>query len=181
MSKKNNTTWILSITLISILTSMLFSFASSEALEGAGNVVAVLLLLLFIGLGILFDMLGVAVTCAREAPFHAMASHKEKGAAEAIWLLRRAERVSSIANDVVGDISGIVSGATAATLAGNLTRDFSLSGLVTGIVITGLVAGLTIGGKAVGKTLAVRRSTEIVYFAARGLALLPHGKKKRKR
>ena len=36
------------------------------------------ILALFIGLGILFDIIGVAVTAADEKPFHSMAAHREK-------------------------------------------------------------------------------------------------------
>ncbi|MBQ4427677.1 MAG: hypothetical protein II881_08005 [Oscillospiraceae bacterium] len=178
--RKTNWRWVISITLIAIVTSMVFSLISSEILDGAGYFVAVLLLLTFIAIGIIFDMLGVAVTAAREAPFHSMASHKEYGAAEAIRLVRASERVSSICNDVVGDISGIVSGATAAVLAANFTRDFSLSAVITQLVVTGLVAGLTIGGKALGKSLAINRNTEIVLLAGKVSAFFSGGGKKKK-
>jgi len=46
--------------------------------------VAALVLAVFIGLGIVFDMIGVAVTAADPKPFHSMAAHKEKGAKAAI-------------------------------------------------------------------------------------------------
>lgn len=167
MKHKTNFRWIISITLISIITSMVFSLVSSEILNGAGYLIAFLLLAVFILLGIVFDMLGVAVTSAREAPFHSMASHKEKGAREALNLVRKSERVSSICNDVVGDISGIVSGATAAVIAGNLTKDLSVSSVLMQLLVTGLVAGLTIGGKALGKTVAINSDTKIVLLAGK--------------
>lgn len=53
-------------------------------------------------------------------PFHSMAAHREKGAKEALMLLRSASRVSSVCNDVVGDICGIVSGSTAAVIVTRL-------------------------------------------------------------
>lgn len=179
MKRKTNWRWVISITLIAIVTSMFFSLVSSEILDGAGYVVAVLLLLTFIAIGIFFDMLGVAVTAAQEAPFHSMASHREYGASEAIKLVRNAERVSSICNDVVGDISGIVSGATAAVLAGNFTRDFSFSSVLMQLLVTGVVAGLTIGGKALGKSVAINRNTEIVLLAGKVTTLFT-GKRKKK-
>ena len=63
--------------------------------------VAFFILLVIIFVGIIFDVVGMAVACADETPFHAMASRKIPGAQEAISLLRNAERVSSICNDVV--------------------------------------------------------------------------------
>ena len=176
--KKTNIKWIVEIVIISVTMSVVFSLTSSEVLDGAGYVVAFILLFAFIALGVIFDVIGVAVTCAGETPFHAMASHKERGAKGALRLLRRAERVSSICNDVVGDISGIISGATAATIAGNLTRDFGLSSIVMSLTVTGIVSGLTIGGKAVGKTIAINNDTQIVFMVGKLMALLPFGKKK---
>ena len=94
--------------------SAVLSLLSETALDGAGYAVALVVLAVFIGLGIVFDIVGVAVTAADPRPFHSMAAHREKGAKEALFLLRNASRVSSVCNDVVGDICGIVSGTTAA-------------------------------------------------------------------
>ncbi len=178
MKKKTNIKWIVEIVLISLTMSVVFSFVSSEILDGAGYFVAFVLLMAFVALGVVFDVVGVAVTSATETPFHAMASHKERGAREALRLLRRAERVSSICNDVVGDISGIISGATAAAIAGKLSQDLSVSSVVTSLLVTGVVSGLTIGGKAVGKTIAINSDTQIVFMVGKLMALLPHRKKK---
>ncbi len=115
--KKTNVRWIIQIVVTSLVISMVFTFASAEILGNVGRAMAFAVLAVFIALGVVFDILGVATTTATPAPFHSMASHRERGAAEALWLLKNAEKVSSICNDVVGDISGIVSGATAATIA----------------------------------------------------------------
>ena len=178
MKKNPNIKWIIEIILISVTMSVVFSFMSSEILDGAGYVVAFILLLAFVCLGVVFDIVGVAVTSASETPFHAMASHKERGARESLRLLRKAERVSSICNDVVGDISGIISGATAAAIAARLSADLSVSSVVTSLLVTGLVSGLTIGGKAVGKTIAINSDTQIVFMVGKLMAFLP-GKKRR--
>lgn len=180
MKHSTNYRWIVSLVILSVVTSMIFSLVSSEILDGAGYLVAFLLLLIFIVIGVIFDMLGVAVTSTQETPFHSMASHGEHGAKQAIKLVRKSERVASICNDVVGDISGIVSGATAAVIAGNLTRDFSLSGVLMQLLVTGAVAGLTIGGKAVGKSIAMGYDSQIVLIAGKILALVSGDKDKRK-
>ncbi len=178
MKRKANVKWIVEIVIISVVMSVVFSFASSEVLDGAGYFVAFVLLLAFVSLGVVFDIIGVAVTSAGETPFHAMASHKERGAREALRLLRKSERVASICNDVVGDISGIISGATAAAIAGRLSADLGAGSILMSLLVTGLVSGLTIGGKAVGKTVAINRDTEIVLLVGKFMALLPHFKKK---
>ena len=138
-------------------------------MEGTGMAVALLILTLFIGLGIVFDVIGVAVTAADARPFHSMAAHKEKGAKEALGLLKNASHVSSVCNDVVGDICGIVSGATGAVIVTRLQNALSVKSVLISVAVTALVSGLTIGGKALGKTFAMKQSTKVVYWAGRFL------------
>ena len=165
--KKKNDHWPLRVFFLAVALSALLSFLSSTALGGAGYVVAILVLLAFIALGIVFDMVGVAVTAADPKPFHSMAAHKEKGGREAIRLLQNANQVSSVCNDVVGDICGIVSGSTAAVIVVQLQRDFSTTSILISIGVTALISGITIGGKALGKSVAINDCTKVVYRVAR--------------
>jgi CBS domain containing-hemolysin-like protein len=162
MKTKTDSGWIAKIMVISMLVSMAFTLASTKILGSAGYVMAFLVLAVFILLGIVFDIIGVSVTAASRAPFHSMAAKKEPGAAEALKLIRSAEKVSSICNDVVGDISGIISGTTSALVVAKLTADLSTENILIQLGISALVTGATIGGKAFGKTLALRNSTKIV-------------------
>lgn len=167
MKNKVNVKWLVRIILISFSVSVVFTFASSEILESAGYVTAFVVLAMFIAIGIIFDIIGVAVTTATPAPFHSMASHKENGAAEALRLIKSAEKVASICNDVVGDISGIVSGSTSAVIVENLMRDFSTRNVLIQLAVSGIVAALTIGGKALGKTFAMNSGTTIVLYVGK--------------
>lgn len=159
--------WILRIFFIALVLSAVLSLLSETALESAGMAVAVVVLMAFIVLGIVFDIIGVAVTAADERPFHSMAAHKEKGAAEALRLLHNASRVSSLCNDVVGDICGIVSGTTAAVIVSRLASAFSIRTVLISVGVTALISGLTIGGKALGKTVAINQSTRVVFWVGR--------------
>ena len=161
--------WAVTVFLLAVALSAALSLASESMLSGAGMAVALLILGLFIALGIVFDILGVAVTAADPRPFHSMASHKEPGAKEALNLLRNASHVSSVCNDVVGDICGIVSGTTGAIIVVHLQEALSLRSVLVSVVITALISGLTIGGKALGKTFAMKQSTKVVYWAGRFL------------
>lgn len=174
--KKNGASnrWPLTAFLMAVVLSAVLSLVSKGGLEGAGMTIALLILLLFIGLGILFDILGTAVMSADTKPFHSMAAHKEKGAKQALALLRHADRVSSVCNDVVGDICGIVSGATSAVIVTQLQNGFNVESVLVSVAVTSLVSGLTIGGKAVGKPFAMKKSTRIVYLAGRFLYLFRH-------
>ena len=161
--------WAVTVFLLAVALSAALSLASESMLSGAGMAVALLILGLFIALGIVFDILGVAVTAADPRPFHSMASHKEPGAKEALNLLRNASHVSSVCNDVVGDICGIVSGTTGAIIVVRLQEALSLRSVLVSVVITALISGLTISGKALGKTFAMKQSTKVVYWAGRFL------------
>ena len=164
--KKKHNHWPLRVFFMAVVLSALLSFFSSTALEGTGYAVALAVLAAFIALGIVFDMVGVAVA-ADPRPFHSMAAHKEKGGKEAIRLLKNANQVSSFCNDVVGDICGIVSGSTAAVIVTQLQRDLSTHSVLLSIGITALISGITIGGKALGKTVAINDCTNVVYRVAR--------------
>lgn len=169
--------WAVTAFLLAVALSAVLTLASEAMLDGAGMAVALLILLAFIGLGILFDIIGVAVTAADARPFHSMAAHKEKGAKQALMLLRNADRVSSICNDVVGDICGIVSGATGAVIVTQLQNGFSTESVLVSVAVTALVSGLTIGGKALGKPFAMQQSTRVVYLAGRVLYLFRRRRK----
>ena len=160
--------WVVTIFLVTIFISGIISLVSDQVMANSTIAGAFLILLTIVFLGIVFDMVGMAVAAADEKPFHSMASRKVPGAREAIRLLRNAERVSSICNDVVGDICGVVSGSASATIAALVLTNAELSwpkGL--SLLLSSLVAGLTVGGKAVGKYFAVNSCTEIVHLVGR--------------
>ena len=168
----NHYRWALTAFVMAVALSGLLSLSSEAILENAGLLLALLILALFIGLGILSDIIGVAVTAADPRPFHSMAAHKEPGAKEALVLLRNAGRVSSVCNDVVGDICGIVSRTPTAVLVVRHQTAFALpESVLLSVAVTALVSGLTIGGKALGKTVALNKSTSVVYWVGRFLHL----------
>ncbi len=160
--------WVVSIFFTTILISGIISLVSDEVMATSTLPVAFLILFIIILVGIVFDIIGMAVATADEKPFHSMAARKVPGAHEAIRLLRNAERVSSICNDVVGDICGVVSGSASATIAAQVVANFDFTWpQVISLVMSALAAGLTVGGKAIGKTFAVNSCTQIVHLVGR--------------
>jgi len=156
--------WVVTIFIITILVSAIITFASDEIMSASSMPVAFVILFVIIVVGIVFDVVGVAVTSADEKPFHSMAARKVPGSQEAIRLLRNAGRVGSICNDVVGDICGVVSGAASATIAGQIVSNFSFTApQVISLAMSALAAGVTVGGKAMGKSLAIHSCTKIVH------------------
>ena len=167
--------WVVTIFLITIVVSGVISFLSEEIMSASTMPVAFLILLFIIIVGIVFDIIGVAVTSADEKPFHSMAARKVPGSQEAIRLLRNASRVGSICNDVVGDICGVVSGAASATIAAQLVNNFSFTlPQIISLVMSALAAGLTVGGKAIGKSFAIRSCTKIVHGTGKVIWFFHH-------
>jgi len=172
MKKKTNLKWLIKIILISLIASIVFTLASTEILGRTGYIMSFAVLAVFIIVGILFDIVGIAVTAATEAPFHSMATRRQRGAAESLRLIKNANRVTSYCNDVIGDVTGIISGTTAALIAARLMDGFNTESMMFPVLISAGVTGLTVGGKAIGKTLAFNKSTEIVHGVGRMLNLL---------
>jgi CBS domain containing-hemolysin-like protein len=142
------------------------------ALAGAGLVLAALTVLLLVFFGILADVIGLSVASASEAPIAAMAAKKVRGAKRALWLLKNADRVSSVCSDMAGDICSVVSGSAGAALVLRLTQMLRAeSDFVLGILVSALVAALTVGGKAVCKGLAIGRAKEVVLLVGLALSL----------
>ena len=167
--------WVVTIFLVTILISGTISLLSDILMENSSMAVAFLILLFIILVGIVFDIIGMAVATADEKPFHSMAARKVPGAQESIALLRNAERVSSICNDVVGDICCVVSGSASATIAAQILSNFEMTWpQIISLAMSALAAGLTVGGKAIGKSFAVNSCTTIVHTVGRIVYILHH-------
>ncbi len=166
--KKVDMKWVGTIFGATILISAFFSFLSDALLERVRTWAAFVVLLVIVLVGIVFDIIGVAVTTADERPFHSMAARNLPEAKEAIRLIRHASRVSSFCNDVVGDICGVISGSASAVIAAGVIRNFEpVAGSFFKLFLSALVAALTVGGKAVGKTFAINAGTPVVHLAAK--------------
>lgn len=176
MKLKTNYNWIIKIVVIAFLISIMFSFISEVAIPNLNIYFSILLALLFIFIGVIFDMIGVAVTTSNESVFNSMASKKRKSAKTAIWLKKNSDKVSTFCNDVIGDICGIISGSTGAVISINISNSLKCNQLITTIVIMSVISAMTIGGKAIEKTYAINNSNKIVYRFAKVISLFQRNK-----
>lgn len=168
IKKENvNIRWVGTIVGIAFTISFGLSFISQSTIPKLSLFFGIIITLLFILIGVLFDIVGVAVTSADEKVFHSMNSRKVKGADVAVKFKKNAEKVSSFCCDVIGDICGIVSGASATTIAAILTIKVHTDPLLTSLIIAAITASLTIGGKAIGKSIAINKSDIILYEFAK--------------
>ena len=178
VKKKSNIDykWMITITVLSFVISFAFSLFSELTLPKAGVVLGTVLVFLFIFIGIIFDIIGVAVSTAEEKPFHSMSARKVKGAKTAVMLKKNASKVSSFCNDVIGDICGIISGSAGVTIALAISNTFKISLMIVTLFITAIIAALTIGGKAAGKGFAMAKSNDILYVFAKIISFVKREK-----
>jgi len=174
---KRSIKFSLTIAVITFVLAAIFSVISSSILGGVVWFLGLLIVLVIVLIGVVFDMLGIAATAADEVPFHAMAAEKVPGAKEAVVIVRNADRFASFCNDVIGDISGIVSGTASAIVVLQISHllghgEGSPLYIIVSTVFTSIVAALTVGGKALGKTVAMKGSTQIIFFAGKVISFV---------
>lgn len=166
-SKSENTnSWVIFISIITFILSLTFSFISNTAISKLSIFVGLIVLIIVVTIGILFDLIGVAVTIGNEEDFHAQASKKIKGAKTSIKMIRNSAKVSNFCADVIGDICGVLSGAISAMIALKLTENYGMSSSIQ-FIFSALVASVTVGGKAATKQIAKNNSTVIVSFVSK--------------
>lgn len=177
--KKDNADlkWFITIFITTFILSIVFSYISTNAISSLALFPAIVILLITIFVGIIFDIVGVAVTVAKEQEFHAKATKKVNGSKTSIHLIRNSAKVANICADVIGDICGVLSGSIAALVTMKITEKFGLNFNLQ-FIISAIVASLTVGGKAIGKGIAQRNSTKIVHMV--GIVLEKFERKNKK-
>lgn len=171
--KKTKIAWAypIRVLLITLSLSLVLNISSEAVLSGVGLIVSILILIVFVGISILFDMIGVAVTAGNIEPFLARASKKEKGAKESIKLIKNAEKISSFCCDIVGDSCGILSGAVGASLAVFIySGESGFLAILIPALVSSVVTSLTVFGKAIFKGVAVNNSDQIILRVGKFLS-----------
>ena len=167
--KKNSNTnikWAIQAFVLTFVLSSIVSFISNNGVEKLNLFSSIIILMVVILIGILFDMLGIAVTVAPEDDFNAKATKKAKGAKSSLMLIKNSSKVANICADVIGDICGVVSGAISAMIVLKIVSIYNISNNIQ-FIISALVASLTVSGKALGKEVAKRNSTQIVHMVGK--------------
>lgn len=159
--------WIYKVFLMTFFLSVIFSLISNYITSNANIFVMIIITLLVIVIGIVFDMIGTATLTSNEATFHAKSSRKIKGAKESINLIKNSVRVTSICNDVIGDICGIISGGMGAMVAISLSKFFSNNITIASIIVSSVISSLTVGGKAIFKRVAIKKCDNIVFLVGK--------------
>ena len=161
---KNKNLWTIKITIMTFFISFIFSLSSELVMPKVNIAISILILVLFIFIGIIFDMIGVAVTTCDIKPFHSMGSKKIYYAKTGIKLITNSAKVSSFCNDVIGDICGIISGSAGVIISSTISNSLGANSFIVSLITTAIIASITIGGKSLGKSIAINNSTKIVIM-----------------
>lgn len=163
---KNN--WTLKVFFLTFILAMIFSLVANF-LGDFNNIILIICIISIILIGIIFDIIGTAVLSCDTKVLHSKASQKLKGAKQAIRLAKNASSVSSFCNDVVGDVCGIVSGSLVTILVVNLFINNDLS--LWNVIFSSSLSALTVGGKALGKSIGVKKSNDIIYSVGKIISI----------
>lgn len=162
-----NKSWIIKAFLLTFIICLLISGMSNVIANNANIWILLIITIIIIFIGIIFDIIGTSVLTASEASFHSMASNKVSGAKKSIKLVKNSSNIANFCNDIIGDICGIVSGSMGAMIAITISNNFEINTTVTTLVISSIISSIMVGGKAIGKNIAVKNSTKIVYIVGK--------------
>ena len=161
---KENKKWLITTFILTFALAMVFGGVSNVVIEKMNLVMAIIVLIVVILLGIVFDMIGMAIATCEEAPFHAKAAKKHSGAKEVLRLLKAKDKATNISNDLIGDICGIVSGSAGALIAIKLSTMLNVDVVIVSLILSAFVAMITVGGKAIGKGISMNKAENIMYI-----------------
>ncbi len=146
-----------------LVLSFALNFFSDRVSLNLSPYLGIPFLLVVIILGVAADVVGIASARAREPALISMASRKIKGARESLWFVRNADKVSSLANDLLGDVCATVAGGLAVGLSFRFAGSAGLDRPVLSALAVGLAAALAVGGKALMKGIGLKCAESIVY------------------
>ena len=123
----SNLKWCIEVIIITFILSILFSYISANGVSKLSIIPAMLILVAVILVGIIFDIIAIAVTVANEDEFHAKATKKVEGSKTSLKLIKNASRVANFCADVIGDICGVLSGAVGTLVSLKLVEKLGAS------------------------------------------------------
>jgi len=156
----------------SFFIAVAFTLLSEYFASHLNSIILALVFLLFITtVNILADVVGTAVAASSHAPFNARAAKKVKGAKHGLMLVKNADRVANIANDVIGDITTAVSGALGISIVAQIVRTNPGSDKFwLNVLLTATISVVIVTGKACGKRYSLRNPDKVVFFVGSILA-----------
>lgn len=164
--------YIVLVGIASLFLAIVFTFFSEYFTSKLNSVVLALVFLFFIVLiNIAADIVGTAVTAASHVPFNAKSAKRVRGAPHGLQLIKNADRVANLTNDMLSDITTTVGGALGISIAVQIVNlNPAISQFWLNILITAFIAAVIVSGKAYSKKIALSHPNDVVFFVGRILA-----------
>jgi len=156
----------------SFISAVMFTLLSETFASKLNNLVlSIIFLIIIILINIMADLVGTAVTAASDTSFNAKAAKRVEGALQGLQLIRNADKVANIANDIIGDITTTVSGALGISIVVQIIRaGLQLEQFWLNVLLTALISVLIVTGKAIGKKISLSHPDEVIFIVGKMLA-----------
>ncbi len=164
--------YILSVGIASFLLAIVFTYFSEYFTSELNSVILALVFLLFVILiNIAADVVGTAVTAASHVPFNAKSAKRVRGAPHGLQLIKNADKVANLTNDMLSDITTTVGGALGISIALQISNiNHAVSQFWLNILITAFIAAVIVSSKAFSKKIALSHPNDVIFFVGRIMA-----------
>ncbi|WP_421070045.1 hypothetical protein [Pelotomaculum propionicicum] len=117
------------------------------------------------------DIVGTAVTAASHVPFNAKSAKRIRGAPHGLQLIKNADKVANLTNDMLSDITTTVGGALGISIVVQIVKfGPAISQFWLNILVTALIAAMIVSGKAFSKKIALTHPDDVIFLVGRILA-----------
>ncbi|MDD2443073.1 MAG: hypothetical protein PHS52_01030 [Desulfotomaculaceae bacterium] len=166
--------YIVMVGIGSFFLAVVFTFFSETFASRLNSIfLSLTFLAIIIFINTMADVVGTAVTAASHIPFNAKAAKKIRGAPHSLQLVRNADKVANLANDVVGDIATTVGGALGISIVVQIvTLGPPVSQFWLNVLITALIAAVIVSTKALAKKVALSHPEDVIFLVGKALARL---------
>lgn len=164
--------YIVLVGIASLFLAIVFTFFSEYFTSKLNSIILALVFLVFVILiNIAADVVGTAVTAASHIPFNAKSAKRVKGAPQGLQLIKNADKVANLTNDMLSDITTTVGGALGISIAMQIiSLNPAISQFWLNILVTAFIAAVIVSGKAFSKKIALSHPNDVIFFVGRVLA-----------
>lgn len=164
--------YIVLVGIASFLLAIVFTYFSEYFTSKLNSIIlSLVFLFLIILINIAADIVGTAVTAASHVPFNAKSAKRVRGAPHGLQLIKNADKVANLTNDMLSDITTTVGGALGISIAVQIIKlNPDMSQFWLNILITAFIAAVIVSGKAFSKKIALSRPNDVIFFVGRILA-----------
>ena len=164
--------YIVLVGIASLFLAIVFTFFSEYFTSKLNSIILALVFLVFVFLiNIAADVVGTAVTAASHIPFNAKSAKRVKGAPQGLQLIKNADKVANLTNDMLSDITTTVGGALGISIAMQIiSLNPAISQFWLNILVTAFIAAVIVSGKAFSKKIALSHPNDVIFFVGRVLA-----------